>query len=281
MEQQAATLPLPERPEARFTRDPAPGPADDAPRYRSARTLARATTFIFYLFIGTILFTAAADVYGISATNASIDGVAGAEDRLRTSDTLDVIAAITQGVWWLVLAVVFLVWFGRAYENLRPLGIDDPPRGTAWAIVSWFVPFVNWVLPVSSTNAIWRSGDTETPARTPWWQRPVSGLVITWWLVWASSWIAGAVANAMQGNAAELEQYRSGYVADLVEMGLLLAAALLAIAVVQKATRRQDARAEQIARGENVHDPSAPAPADEHSEFTIQPGWTPSDELSR
>ena len=267
--QQSSVLSAPEAPPA------APG----GPEFKPTAGRARATIATFYVFLGAALFTIGADVYGLMAVDAGLADEPDADQMLRTSDTLDTISAVGGFLVLIVLAVLFLRWFYRSYKNLPALGVGMPPRSAGWAVGSWFVPFVNWVVPLLSANDIWRSGDTEAPASEPWYRRPVSWIVTTWWIVLlGSTFLGNFVARAWWNAATELEDYRTAYTLDLISMCTDIVAALLAIVFVRAATRRQHARAEQIARGENVPGGDGTRPAAEEPDFTIEPAWKPSGE---
>jgi Domain of unknown function (DUF4328) len=266
VEESGGALAQPERPKAE-----APAVAG-LPRFRPTASRARATAVAFYVAIAAALFTIAADVYGLRAVDAGLDETADADAMLRTSDTLDLVSGIVQTVTTIVLAVLFLMWFHRSYKNLPALGIGAPPRSAGWAVGSWFVPFVAWVVPLWSANDIWRSGDTEASPSERWDRRPVSPLVAVWWAAWVASTILGNVVGRAWWNAAtELEDYRRAYTLDLVSMGATIVAALLALAFVRRATARQEARARQIAT-EGLPEPDPPPEED----FTIEPAWKPS-----
>jgi hypothetical protein len=244
-------------------------------RFKSPAGRARAVVVTFYVVIAASLYGIFADVYGLRAVNAGLDDKPDADAMLRTSDTLDIVAGLAYTLPVLVLIVLFLMWFARAYGNLPALGIGMPPRSTGWAVGSWFVPFVAWVVPLFSANDIWRSGDTEAPPSEPWYDRPVSWIVGAWWAAWVvTSFLGNIVGRAWWGTATELEEYKTAYTLDLVSLSTDIVAALLAIAFVRRATARQQARAEQIER-EGIKEPPPRPPA----EFTTAPAWKPADEL--
>ena len=240
--EQSSSLPTPERPEA-----PAP-PPPAGPGFAPPSGRAKLTVAALGVVIAIAVATIAADVYGLSAVNAGLDDAPDADSKLSTSDTLDAISAIASTLAGLATAVLFLRWFYRAYKNLPALGIADPPRSAGWAVGSWFVPFVNWVIPLASSSDIWRSGDTDARPDQPWHRRPVAGLVTAWWIAWLLSSVGGNIgARATWNTADELEEFKTAYIVDLIANAGSILAALLAIAFVRQATRRQEARARQVA----------------------------------
>jgi hypothetical protein len=61
-------------------------------------------------------------------------------DAVHTTDSLSLIASG-------ITAILFLVWFYRAYRNLVRSGIQDLRYAPGWAVGSWFIPFFNFVRP--------------------------------------------------------------------------------------------------------------------------------------
>src|SRR5205085_1752334 len=55
--------------------------------------------------------------------------------------------ASAQLALFLATGAFSIVWFHRAYRNLRQLGISSLRFGTKWTVGAWFVPFLNLVRP--------------------------------------------------------------------------------------------------------------------------------------
>jgi Domain of unknown function (DUF4328) len=64
-------------------------------------------------------------------------------------------------------AIVFILWFFRAYRNLGRLGINGLRWSERWAVGAWFVPLLNFVRPKSIANDIWRGSDPGLAAQAP------------------------------------------------------------------------------------------------------------------
>ncbi len=118
---------------------------------------------LFYLF---------STVFGLVAvTRALAPTEAEANDGLlAASDVLDALSALAFVVAGIVTAIFFLMWFHRGHRILRAAVPDDPPRDPTWAVISWFVPFVNFFVPKMAANDLWRAGTAErVPALVHWW----------------------------------------------------------------------------------------------------------------
>ncbi|HEX8930095.1 MAG TPA: DUF4328 domain-containing protein, partial [Actinomycetota bacterium] len=163
-----------------------------------------------------------------------------------------------EGILLLLTALVFLLWFRRAYWNLLALGAGRLRYTGGWAVWGWLVPLLSLVRPKQLLNDIWRASDPALPVGQPeaWRRRPVPSVLTWWWLVFLSSVVARAVTTesfhtlaqvmtfGLLGRAIDLIRPTSGVqaLADL----LTAAAALLALRVVRMVTERQQARAERL-----------------------------------
>jgi hypothetical protein len=49
-------------------------------------------------------------------------------------------------LWLIAILVIFIVWFYKAYSNLRKV-TDKPKYAPYWAVWSWIIPVVNFYLP--------------------------------------------------------------------------------------------------------------------------------------
>ena len=93
----------------------------------------------------------------VSGGDVSLADAQAADDRqFRIADAELAVFALT--------ALAFVVWFYRAYENLRALGVENLRWGTGWAVGGWFVPFLNFVRPKSIANDIWRGSGSRPPS---------------------------------------------------------------------------------------------------------------------
>lgn len=174
---------------------------------------------------------------------------------------------LTQLALLVVTAVVWLIWFRRAYRNLSPLGVESLRFKPGWAVGSWFVPILNTVRPKEITNDIWRASDPDLPAEQggPGLGRPVWRLIDLWWA-------AGLIGGVMERMAFNRREPRSP--SEYLSFARWLVAgdaaavvwAVLAYFVVRAITRRQTARHEKLTQGRALASavegpsPSSPPP---------------------
>jgi hypothetical protein len=152
------------------------------------------------------------------------------------------------GFWqfgiFLVTAILFLIWFRRAYANVPRLGVGGMRHGPRWAVGAWFVPFLCLVRPKAIADDIWRGSDPKLAEedtvglaeRVPWYFN-------VWWAMFIISSIAANVAFRSTRKAETLSSLRTSTMVLLVSDALDLVAAVAAVAVVMEIFRRQRERA--------------------------------------
>lgn len=80
-------------------------------------------------------------------------------------------------------ATLFVWWMARGYRNLPALGVRRLRIGPRWAVWSWFVPFVNLVVPKEAVDDLWRASDPNVAVYSPSWRAStVPFRIHLWWL---------------------------------------------------------------------------------------------------
>ncbi|MEU2423224.1 DUF4328 domain-containing protein [Streptomyces sp. NPDC007851] len=118
--------------------------------------------------------------------------------------------------------VLFLVWLARSRRRALELSPEAAVPSPGWMIGAWFIPVVNLFVPRRFVLDIGRAGSAS------WAQRDTT-LVNLWW----AAWVAHALLLAVAGRMAP------GSMACLVVTeALMLAAAVLAVLVIERVTAR-------------------------------------------
>jgi hypothetical protein len=142
----------------------------------------------------------------------------------------------------LLTYVTWLVWQYRVNENARAIDPTAVPTSSAWGVLCWFVPFVNFVKPFLVVGEIQCA--TGSGRRGRW-------IAWLWWSTWLGSFVVAMVAvvsalvdvfNGVGGPlprrfVAEISRFTVA--AALVTEVLVLVCALLAIALVWNVSGRQ------------------------------------------
>jgi Domain of unknown function (DUF4328) len=199
----------------------ADGPAWARP-YRSARPLAVVATILLSLTI----------VYSVLVILA----VEGAFAFLADTGLADPIsAALAVGAVLLSVldAATFLFWFRRAYRNLPALGAQGLEWSPRSAVLWWFVPLANLIVPLLIASDIWKASDSTITPNTRQGRATAKfpSFLIPWWVAWWVAWVTRGIRSSSTDVG----------IFALLTLPLILAAAL-AMFVIWKIQLRQDTK---------------------------------------
>jgi hypothetical protein len=221
-----------------------------APGYRPLVTPART---LFVLFAVILVLTVVALLSGwaeLSMLGRMVEDPASVSPAdADASDLRQGLIGLLQVLLYLGTGVAFLVWFRRAYRNLPTLGAESLRFSSGWAVGAWFVPFLNLVRPKQITDDIWRASDPALPARpgAVWKQQRVPALLHWWWALFILSGLLGWAAFRSGLGATTPQELQTASAVTLTGDFLYLPLTILASQVVAQVTRRQEARASQLA----------------------------------
>ena len=142
----------------------------------------------------------------------------------------------------------FCTWMYRAASNLPALGGLELSYRPLWAVLWWFVPFANLVLPRQVAVEIWKAsepavGSTDRAARAA---LPTPLLITAWWSAWVLGNLVAFTGNGVVASATSPGPNIAGFVLHAVAELVLLAAGVLAILVVKRADLRQVEKADGL-----------------------------------
>jgi len=206
-------------------------------------TRARVAVGALGLLIVADLIALGPDLELLSVTDRLLDGervpfadLDSVDDRLRAT-------GLAQLVLLIVSIVTFLLWYSRAYRNVIAMGIRKPRYGTRWAVISWFVPVVNLVIPKKASNDIYRGSDPEMSyGDADFASRQVTPLLHWWWALWLLSGLLNRAAAASGFDARDPRDFSDSAKLYIVADGIQIVAAVLAIAVILRITARSEER---------------------------------------
>ena len=204
-------------------------------RFRSARLRSQ-------IAIGALVLVALIDLLELShylAFDALIESYAAGTSGLSDLRNFD---DLTVGIAWLNLAVLvacgvaYLSWLSRAVENAPAIGAGIPPHGPRGAIGWWFAPIVSWFVPYRIVADLHdRLGTATDHARA-------RVVVLGWWLVYVLSGLLGYLGLLLSFGET-LDDVRLDIGVSELTDAVQIVAAILAIAVILRIQRREDARA--------------------------------------
>lgn len=228
-----------------------------AGEYRPATTLAKYTTVLLYVVLGINVAMIVLSIAFFFVPDPRALGNDGSAYRLVSG---------ASGLVWMIgtmvrlgLVVVFLMWFFRCYKNLPALDGRSPRFSPAWAVICWFVPFINFIKPYQAMRDLWNESDPDNLPDDELFrvEAPTSPVVIRWWgtfvFAWIVSWVIG---TARMGNTKDLLTIIAAL--TLVNSVVWAIATVFVFPVVRGVTTRQEARFLKVGRQIDSFGPPPP-----------------------
>lgn len=186
------------------------------------------------LLIATVVLAAVGILSGLAQVeliSRAAQGIANAE--LTANDSRQQAIGALQLLVLVATAVAFLVWFHRAHGNLDVVSSMKRIYTPGWAVGSFFLPFLNLWWPLEAMRELWQgtmsSGSTSTPALIGWW----------WGLFIASNFVPILLIPLSSPETPTLPDVEIASWLQILTAGLDIPAAILAIVLVGRITRRQ------------------------------------------
>jgi hypothetical protein len=161
--------------------------------------------------------------------------------------------ALISVVVYLSTVVAFCMWLHRAYKNLSAFGAFRLNHSPGWAVGSFFVPFVNLVVPYRAVKEVWQKSIPPEQSRLSEPSPP--GWFPFWWLFWLLCTWAGNISFRMSFNEGVSESTTA--IVSIVADFLAIVAALFAYVVIGEIDDRQEETARLLGL-KNVASPPPP-----------------------
>jgi hypothetical protein len=203
------------------------------PSFTPLDTLARWTRIALYGCAAFYALSAAALPGNLSQLERAAEYERSVGQTIYLESTPSSDFAAVGGAAMILTAIVFLVFFHRAYSNLALLAPAERRYTPGWAVGSWFIPILWLFRPKQIANDIWRGSDgSSVPSVFNWW-----------WALWL---VGGLAYFRYEHDGATIAEARTAVVVQAAGELFLVAAALCAAAVVRLIARRQRLRANLI-----------------------------------
>ena len=216
--------------------------------YRSPRGPGGALLWLFYTLIGVTALALLAAIVEYRFYSGYADDEPVDEDAELPILLFSGLVGFAQFALYVAIAVLFIVWFHRAYANLHALGAEYLRWGKGWAIGAWFVPILNLWRPKQIANDIWRASDPNAPPHqaSSWRDKDVPAVFQWWWAAFlVTNWIGNVAGRGVWTADTPTELARSAGV-HVISNAFDILAAVLAVVVVARTTSRQDERASRL-----------------------------------
>ena len=136
---------------------------------------------------------------------------------------------------YVVTVVFYLMWLYRAHNNLHAF---DPSCRTnysaGWAVGSFFVPFVNLVVPYRAVKEVWQKSGPPDPLAEP---APPASFAL-WWTFWLLACFAGRLSMRLSFNENVAESTATQV--SMLASALSIIAAFFASLVVDAINKKQE-----------------------------------------
>jgi uncharacterized protein DUF4328 len=166
------------------------------------------------------------------------------------------LTAVLETLIHLTTIVFFSIWLYRAANNVQRFNPSHRAEySPGWAVGSFFVPFVNLIIPYRAVKEVWQNSglpdETLLAAPSPPATFPV------WWLFWLLASFAGNISMRLSFNDNVAENVST--TVSIVAGALSIIAAILAYLVVDAIDKRQE---ETTAKLNLKQFPAPPSPAE-------------------
>jgi hypothetical protein len=240
------------------THVPAPGGLIASEPYVPAHGRALVVVGLFVAYIVVAFFSIATTTLRLATSPIVLAAGEGADGQLTLNDLLMLLVGLAAILVYVTLVIAFLMWLHRVCRNVPALG--NPQSGVehspGWAVGSFFIPFVNLVVPYKAVREVWVKSDpaVRTGDDFMFAQASSAPLVLGWWIAWLVSNVAGNISwRLMGGETPDTQGFVGGV--DIISDLLGIVAAVLAIAVVRGIDRRQAERARHVSYAPHMPPP--------------------------
>ncbi len=192
----------------------------------------RAKTVVtsFYVFIPVTLLAIALGIYNYQNYG---DYALGTDDNIIIM--LQGLVGLGQVVINIVLIVVFINWFRRAYANLHRMGIGYLSHTDLHAAWCWFVPILNLFRPYQIMSEIWSETQHQVKKLNDAFQvNTTNGFIGAWWALYLISRFVSNYATRKSFQSYSIEDLENSALLTIISDLLHLISAILALMVVKK-----------------------------------------------
>lgn len=209
-----------------------PGP------FRPLQSVAVFAELLFGLFVlGSVVSLVTGLAYRTSLLDLAADRSILLDDAILAEERYFAAVGVVS-IGYIVLSIVFIVWFWRAYSNLPALG-RERSRRAGWAIGSWFIPIAGLFIPYGIGAEIWTQSRPQ-PGSVTAPRDPNMEPVISWWALYVIMSLVNQVGLFIGGDEQEPAEMAAFVGVDLVASIVSIGAAVAAVRFVRSVTARQE-----------------------------------------
>lgn len=162
----------------------------------------------------------------------------------QNSNMYILLGALLNMIVYLACAIVFIMWFRRAYHNLHQMRISGLVMSEGWAAGAWFIPIYNLWGPFNiAVNLFKKTEEILVENKLTVVKRLRHRVVANWWFLWIVVGILGVVESQltkMTLHADEPEIEIAAIYSGLLASILAIPMALLAIKMIKNYSKMEE-----------------------------------------
>jgi hypothetical protein len=169
---------------------------------------------------------------------------------------LILLVALLEVLIYVATIIFFLIWLYRAADNLPAFG-HSPRRlsySPGWAVGSFFIPFVNLIVPYRAVREVWQKSIPLEDALLAEPSPPASFPI--WWLFWLLASFSGNLSARMAFD--ENAPKQPAAIVAIAAGALSIIAAVMAYSVVNQIDERQEETSRKLRLGNLPGPPPLP-----------------------
>lgn len=182
---------------------------------------------LFRIYI-ILLFCSVLTELGVAITMHGRDNILAMSGRIMIIGAG--ILAIIKGIFYIVIAVYFIMWLRRAYHNLHKAGSPYLRHSEGWAAGAWFVPFLNLAWPLQIVRDTWTETQNVFRRQGELYEKEEDKITGWWWAMFLFSGFVSYIGSLLINS----KNFEPGYAFTAVgNIGYIFSASLL-ISMVRK-----------------------------------------------
>lgn len=174
----------------------------------------------------------ALNIFSVSINYYSLAGGTIPDVMGYLSYYFDLISGVGQLGITLIVGIIFIMWFRRAYWNLHQL-VRHLNHSEGWAAGSWFVPILSLFRPYQIMQELWletprylKKHDVN-PAKTA-----ADVPLGWWWAAFITSSILSNISGRLYLRSDDLGLYEGAIITDYISTGLSLISGYLVLKIM-------------------------------------------------
>ncbi len=152
--------------------------------------------------------------------------------EIENSDFRNITFSVVYAIVYIGSAIVFIMWFRRAYYNLKHLGLRTT-HSDGWVAGAWFVPILNLFRPYQIMRELYETTDLYIRTRDE--NHKPNNLIFVgwWWALWILTGVFDRIVNKVIEKSDNAEDLILGANMEIISNILMIPLAICTIKVIK------------------------------------------------